>query len=439
MSHLYPNHVVRRFFISCVTAEFGFYRDHLRREFTGVIEEAKVQEDFLMGPRTLLEKLDDYISQSSAVIHLVGKSAGSRPQPAEVRAILDRWKDFTNVLPELAEFLDPDACPFTYTQWECYLAIYHRIPCFIYIAEEGSLREERWTEVPAETTAQGQHLGRLVALGQDRMSHRFQNADSIALSVRKAFDNYASGATFAQATFEANRVQWPKELPARRDRLADRKEEFRLFRELLSDSAKTRILLLYGPSDLGKTTLLAALDAYASAIPALSCGRIEFKNGPSLCEALYDLSCDLAGIRFTRFERARSRGDDSLRTAFLDDLSETRRPVVLLLDTYEAATDETRHWVEQSLFGLARRFDGIRIVVCGKVVPLVEPPPRWSDIAHWRELPPVSDHSDWCHWLREVLGVTTIPDDHVCTMVRAVRGSPRALSSMFCELQKDRP
>ena len=88
--------IQRRCFISCASAEFRTYREELRRYLTSSIAEVKVQEDFTNGPATLLEKLDDYIANASAVLHLVGKWAGSRPKPAEVRAILERYADFAD-------------------------------------------------------------------------------------------------------------------------------------------------------------------------------------------------------------------------------------------------------------------------------------------------------------------------------------------------------
>ena len=77
----------RRYFISCVSAEFRAYRLDLKGHLTSNRVEVKIQEDFSAGSATLLEKLDDYICNATALLHLIGKSTGASPSPAEVRAI----------------------------------------------------------------------------------------------------------------------------------------------------------------------------------------------------------------------------------------------------------------------------------------------------------------------------------------------------------------
>lgn len=428
--------IARRYFISCASVEFRSYREELRRHLTNAAAEAKVQEDFTAGAATLLEKLDDYIGNASAVLHLIGNWAGSRAQPAEVRAILNRHPDFAEALPELQAELAPGTCPFTYTQWECYLAIYHRIPCFVYIADDASRREPGWVEDPQERAAQDAHRERIRSLGHDRTTLPFADARDVALSFYRAFESQVAGATFAQATFEPLRIKWPEAPPPQPYRLADREKEFRMFLGLLAEQSSERLLLLHGPTDRGKSSLLAVFEQQARALPPVVCGRADFKNGPSLRDVLDNLSQDLRAIRFVRFERELRRPvEEPLRRAFLQDLSESRNPVVLLLDDYEEATDEAQRWVEQSLFSLARRFDGLRIVVAGQKVPALEASALWASVAHSHELPPITDPVSWCRYLREVLGVTGIPDEHVVTMVKAARGSPRPLSTLLAGLQ----
>ncbi|MBK7003193.1 MAG: hypothetical protein IPH35_25730 [Rhodoferax sp.] len=115
-------------FISCASTEFLGYRKALRGHLTSHIGEAKVQEDFGNSGGSLLEKLDDYIQRSSAVLHLIGDWAGSYAQPAEVQAMLKRHPTLATALPELQ--INPHATPhpFSYSQWECYLALFHGFP-----------------------------------------------------------------------------------------------------------------------------------------------------------------------------------------------------------------------------------------------------------------------------------------------------------------------
>jgi tetratricopeptide (TPR) repeat protein len=182
-----PNSLNHRFFISCASNEFGNYRGSLREHLTTHVGEVKVQEDFSTSGGTLLEKLDDYVRHSSAVLHLIGDWAGSCAQPAEVQAILSRYPGLADALPELKDGLLATPCTFSYTQWECYLALYHKVPCYIYIADPASKRQPGYVHDAAQAASQAAHLARLVARGHDRPPLEFNNAQDVALSFLKVF------------------------------------------------------------------------------------------------------------------------------------------------------------------------------------------------------------------------------------------------------------
>jgi hypothetical protein len=59
-----------RIFLSAVPDEFRDYRDILRRDLTRHNVEVKVQEDFKDLGTLRLDKLDEYIANSDAVVHL---------------------------------------------------------------------------------------------------------------------------------------------------------------------------------------------------------------------------------------------------------------------------------------------------------------------------------------------------------------------------------
>lgn len=170
-----------RIFVSCVSKEFGGYRDALRRHLASADADVKVQEDFVDGPGTLLEKLDDYIQRCQVIIHLIGKGCGVRAKPAEVRAILARHPRLPQALPELQSVLSLDDCPLTYTQWEVFLAIFHRVPRYIYLAGAESRREPSWLEDSQEAALQAAHVVRIRALGEDRRLLAFDDARDVAL------------------------------------------------------------------------------------------------------------------------------------------------------------------------------------------------------------------------------------------------------------------
>jgi hypothetical protein len=115
-----------RLFISCVSDEFGGYRDSLRRALTRPNVEVKIQEDFKPLGGDTLNKLEDYIASSEAVVHFVGEVTGSAPPDFCVRALRARHPDLAAKLPPLAAPIEAGAA-ISYTQWEAWLAA-ARIP-----------------------------------------------------------------------------------------------------------------------------------------------------------------------------------------------------------------------------------------------------------------------------------------------------------------------
>src|SRR5271166_5396846 len=79
-----------RLFISCVSGEFGAYRDTLRHALTRPNVEVKIQEDFKPLGGDTLRMLEDYIEQCEAIVHFVGDMAGSAPPATSVDDLLLR-------------------------------------------------------------------------------------------------------------------------------------------------------------------------------------------------------------------------------------------------------------------------------------------------------------------------------------------------------------
>src|SRR5271165_7037357 len=111
-----------RLFISCVSGEFGAYRDTLRHALTRPNVEVKIQEDFKPLGGDTLQMLEDYIEQCEAVVHFVGDMAGSTPAANSVEDLLARRPDLQAKL-ERRGFTRETPARLTYTQWEAWLAI----------------------------------------------------------------------------------------------------------------------------------------------------------------------------------------------------------------------------------------------------------------------------------------------------------------------------
>ena len=152
-----------KIFLSTVSDEFRAYRDQLRTDLTRHNVEVKVQEDFVDLGGDTLDKLDVYIAHGDAVVHLVGDMTGSGPLKRDVEALLAKYPALSADLPPLADALGAGA-EVSYTQWEAWLALYHRKRLFIAKAADVAERGPKHAPTVVSRDAQTAHLARLRAL-----------------------------------------------------------------------------------------------------------------------------------------------------------------------------------------------------------------------------------------------------------------------------------
>lgn len=148
-------------FLSTVSDEFRDYRDQLRRDLTRHNVEVKVQEYFKDHGDVTLDKLDTYVANCDAVIHLVGDMTGAAAKPASTQAMLDRYPDIAERLPPLGEALAKAEPVHTYTQWEAWLALYHRKTLLIATPTAHAPRGPNSAPTAASRAEQQRHLERL--------------------------------------------------------------------------------------------------------------------------------------------------------------------------------------------------------------------------------------------------------------------------------------
>ena len=238
-------------FLSTVSAEFRRYRDALRRDLDRPNVTVKIQEDFIATGTETLDKLDGYIRQCDAVIHLVGDMTGALAQPPSVAVVRERYPDLATRLPPLAPLLNGADPAISYTQWEAWLALYHKKVLIIAAPEEGALRDDRYVVVEEQQAAQRTHLRRLAAV-ERYPEIRFANADRLAVEVlRSGLQEILSAAGAArQAVFQAPPM--PDRFVPRRDALARMKQ-----RLLATDGESPRVTraLLHGSPGVGKSML----------------------------------------------------------------------------------------------------------------------------------------------------------------------------------------
>ena len=171
-------------FLSAVSAEFRSYRDALRRDLARPNVTVKVQEDFIATGTETLDMLDDYIRQCEAVIHLVGDMTGALAQAPSLTWIQSRYPDLAQRFPPLSPCLQPGAPALSYTQWEAWLALYHRKRLIIAYPEPNTPRDASYQVIDEQRVQQRQHLERLAAY--ERHPVRFSSTDRLAVEILRS-------------------------------------------------------------------------------------------------------------------------------------------------------------------------------------------------------------------------------------------------------------
>src|SRR2546428_12843113 len=100
----------KRLFISCASREFSHIREQLAvdRGFPDVdVKSHEEVRDFNSGGATL-EKLDSYVAGCNAIVHLFGQAVGTQAESAGIEALLRRYPDLPNRLPQIVPLLAPD-------------------------------------------------------------------------------------------------------------------------------------------------------------------------------------------------------------------------------------------------------------------------------------------------------------------------------------------
>jgi tetratricopeptide (TPR) repeat protein len=152
-----------RIFLSAVSDEFRDYRDQLRHDLTRHNVEVKVQEDFKDLGTVTLDKLDVYITNCDAVVHLVGDMTGAAAKPESTKSMLAKYPNLPDRLPPLRQPL-ADGLAISYTQWEAWLALYHGKLLVIAKADDAAPRGPKYAPTDGSRAAKQEHLGRLSAV-----------------------------------------------------------------------------------------------------------------------------------------------------------------------------------------------------------------------------------------------------------------------------------
>jgi tetratricopeptide (TPR) repeat protein len=165
-------------FLSTVTDEFGAYRVKLEGDLTRHDVAVKVQERFKDLGGDTLDKLDTYVAHCDAVVHLVGEMCGAAADAGQQEALVAKYPDLPQRLPPLGGAL-ADRAAIPYTQWEAWLALYHKKPLMIAKAAPTAPRGPKHAPTDGSRASQAAHLAQLKAFNR-YPGCEFENPDDLA-------------------------------------------------------------------------------------------------------------------------------------------------------------------------------------------------------------------------------------------------------------------
>jgi hypothetical protein len=245
----------RRIFISTVSGEFerpgaAFpgLRSKLRHYLAAAGCDVMVQEDFRQTAGGTLEKLDAYIRDCDAVIHLVGKMPGhfaDADSPQDVPDYLAHIaaepgeRTFLDKQPELlAEF--GDGSGISLTQFEAYMALHHGVKLFVY-------------KTPEAEAGQGEHLNRLLKGRPRKHANLFEGEADLFGQLIGDLHEIVPGLTVEEPRIAATRIVSRHET----DELLGREKQLALLDEAWAGHPSTNLLSIIAWGGVGKTALLA--------------------------------------------------------------------------------------------------------------------------------------------------------------------------------------
>lgn len=219
---------------------------------------------------------------------------------------------------------------------------------------------------------------------------------------------------------------WPEPDPAYPWTLADRKNESALMRDALSGRSPRRIFLFEGGTNTGKTALLGRIAAYAGHI-GVAWARFDFKGTLPLEDLFGTLKLDLGRDILPATHRAAgARPSNEL----LSDLQDATSPVLLIFDTYEQASEDSRRWIEGRLLSRVDRVPGLVVVIGGQKLPEYGKYP-WEKVAEIRKMSPIDNQEDWIEYSASEFGRADVPRQHVQAFIDGTNGNPGMIRALI--------
>lgn len=197
-------------------------------------------------------------------------------------------------------------------------------------------------------------------------------------------------------------ITWPQHVTIPPRELADRHAPCDFFRQMLTGAVEESIACFIAESGAGKSKLLdvfhtAALDALASG------DRVAYLRNlheQLTVDMFIDTLCHALGGHpsFPRYEQSiiEDKSPEARRLLFLKDLLARSAPALIILDTWNKATDELRDWVTKHLLTHVLRAPAVKLILAGQAtVPYPAAKPRE---VRCFDLQPIELH-EWEHFI----------------------------------------
>jgi len=394
------------------------------------INTPSVYKEFLIerGVNTL-EKLAMAIDENSdMVVHILGNEGGCCPPvtfaPELFRYCSRNKPTFEQRFPFLFELDEQHNCMrwmrLTYTQWEAWLAKYFDKRLIIIAMNSCGANN---ATIATKVMSNKEHLHLLEQTGG-----RPRSCDSPQDVLSAIKDSLI---TIFQSGLHIRGPQelWPQTVVPPISRIANRHDEVDCFLELVSNYCGQKILMLTGPSNRGKTTLLMELRRIALELQPIVVASVNLKGGVTLPEVLKCLSNELAGsMQFTRYRIALENNPKNVDRAIIEDICAAGIATVIFVDTFEDAARECRQWVESQLLPFVIRHNMVRVVITGHRVPA--PPTRWNNCIRVLKLLPICEAVHWCKY-RDALDAESPSDALIQQLVIKAKGDPLAMDTLI--------
>ena len=215
----------------------------------------------------------------------------------------------------------------------------------------------------------------------------------------------------------ANEYRWP---------LADRKEQFKIFKDIIEQKIPQRIFLIEGASNTGKTVLLNALFKFARAID-LCFVSLDLKGCPSLNDLFESLAGDIDHSILPKFCSA---AGTVRKQALIEDLRNLKIPLMIGFDTYQQIAPDIAEWLEGQFLSRVNQCPGLLVLIAGQKVP--DPAKYlWVEQAKLEHLKPIKDKQYWQEYVQTALKSDQITEDHIEMLIHIYDGDPGQTSAML--------